>query len=78
MQVKQGADAFTFRDLDYLNLYGLDAENAPRYNEAGIFIIRSHAFSAAYPWRLAFLGNRIDRATGHRSFAVFESKYSAS
>ncbi|HRF21322.1 MAG TPA: 4Fe-4S binding protein [Comamonas denitrificans] len=75
VQVKQGADAFTFRDLDYLNLYGLDAENAPRYNEAGIFIIRSHAFSAAYPWRLAFLGNRIDRATGHRSFAVFESKY---
>ncbi len=75
VQVKQGADAFTFRDLDVLNLYGLEAEGSPRYTESGIFIIRSESFSAAYPWKLAFLGNRIDRATGHRSFAVFESKY---
>lgn len=75
VQVKQGADAFTFRDLDYLNLYGLEAAGAPRYSESAIFLIRSEAFSAAYPWKLAFLGNRVDRATGHRSFAVFESKY---
>lgn len=75
VQVKQGADSFTFRDLDAVNLYGIDAEGAPRYTEAAIFIIRSHAFSAAYPWKLAFLGNRVDRATGHRSFAVFEAKY---
>ncbi|MCW5576032.1 MAG: regulatory protein NosR [Burkholderiales bacterium] len=73
VQVKQGADAFTFRDLDALNLYGLEAEDAPRYDESAIFIIRGAAFSAAYPWKLAFLGNRVDRATGHRSFAVFES-----
>ena len=75
VQVKQGADSFTFRDLDSLNLYGLEAAGAPRYTESSIFIIRSHAFSAAYPWKFAFLGNRVDRATGHRSFAVFESKY---
>lgn len=75
VQVKQGADAFTFRDLDALNLYGLEAAGAPRYNESAIFIIRSKSFSAAYPWKLAFLGNRVDRATGHRSFAVFESKF---
>ncbi len=75
VQVKQGADSFTFRDLDALNLYGLEAEGAPRYTESSIFIIRSPSFSAAYPWKLAFLGNRVDRATGHRSFAVFESKY---
>ena len=75
IQVKQGADSFTFRDLDSFNLYGLEAEGAPRYTEAAIFVIRSPAFSAAYPWKLAFLGNRVDRATGHRSFAVFESKY---
>jgi len=73
VQVKQGADSFTFRDLDAQNLYGLEAAGAPRYTEAAIFIIRSHAFSAAYPWKLAFLGNRVDRATGHRSFAVFEA-----
>ena len=75
VQVKQGADAFTFRDLDYYNLYGLEAAGAPSFNESAIFVIRSTAFSAAYPWKLAFLGNRVDRATGHRSFAVFESKY---
>lgn len=75
VQVKQGPDAFTFRDLDAFNLYGLEAEGAPRYTESSIFVIRSPAFSAAYPWKLAFLGNRVDRATGHRSFAVFESKY---
>ncbi len=74
VQVKQGADAFTFRDLDAVNLYGLEAAGAPRYDESSIFIIRRAGFSAAYPWRLAFLGNRVDRATGHRSFAVFESE----
>jgi len=75
IQVKQGADAFTFRDLDAYNLYGLEAEGAPRYTESSIFVVRSESFSAAYPWKLSFLGNRIDRATGQRSFAVFESAY---
>lgn len=75
VQVKQGADAFTFRDLDAINLYGLEAAGAPAYTESAIFVIRSPSFSPAYPWKLAFLGNRVDRATGHRSFAVFESKY---
>ena len=75
VQVKQGADSFTFRDLDSYNLDGLEAAGAPRYTESAIFVIRSQSFSAAYPWKLAFLGNRVDRATGHRSFAVFESKY---
>ncbi|MBP6899988.1 MAG: regulatory protein NosR [Burkholderiaceae bacterium] len=75
VQVKQGADSFTFRDLDYLNLYGLEADGAPAFSESAIFVIRSASFSAAWPWKLAFLGNRVDRATGQRSFAVFESKY---
>jgi NosR/NirI family nitrous oxide reductase transcriptional regulator len=75
IQVKQGADAFTFRDLDYLNLYGISAQGAPSFNESGIFIIRDKAFSAAYPWKLSFLGNRVDRATGARSFTSFDSKY---
>lgn len=75
VQVKQGADSFTFRDLDYLNLYGLEAAGAPSPTESGIFTIRKGSFSAAYPWKLSFLGNRVDRATGHRSFANFEAKY---
>ncbi len=34
VQVRQGAGSFTFRDLDALNLYGLDAAGAPSYNES--------------------------------------------
>ncbi len=75
IQVRQGRDTFTFRDLDYLNLYGLQAAGAPRYNESAIFIIRSPAFSAALPWKLSLLGNRIDRATGARTFTSFDSEY---
>ncbi|MCL4184531.1 MAG: 4Fe-4S binding protein [Burkholderiaceae bacterium] len=75
VQVRQDDDAFTFRDLDYLNLYGLAAAGAPAYTESAIFIIRSKAFSAAYPWRLSFLGSRVDRATGARSFANFDARY---
>lgn len=73
VQVKQGADSFTFRDLDYLNLYGIAAAGAPAYTESAIFVIRSSAFSAAYPWKLSLLGNRIDRASGARSFTSFDT-----
>ena len=75
VQVRQGADAFTFRDLDAMNLYGIEAAGAPSFNESAIFIIRSPSFSAAYPWKLSFLGNRVDRATGARSFTSFDSPY---
>ncbi len=75
VQVKQGADSFTFRDLDYLNLYGVKAAVAPTFNESAIFIIRSKAFSDAYPWKLSLLGNRVDRATGAKSFTSFDTPY---
>ncbi|MFP4592314.1 NosR/NirI family protein [uncultured Ralstonia sp.] len=75
IQIKQGADSFTFRDSDYLNLYGLAAEGAPTFTESAIFVVRSPAFSAAYPWKLSFLGNRVDRATGTRSFVTFDAPY---
>ncbi len=75
VQVRQGADSFTFRDLDYLNLYGVQAAGSPSFNESAIFIIRSPAFSDAYPWKLSLLGNRVDRATGARSFTSFDTPY---
>jgi len=75
VQVRQGMDTFTFRDLDYLNLYGLAAAGAPRYTESAIFVVRSTAFSAAFPWKLTLLGNRVDRATGARTFASFDTEY---
>ena len=75
VQVRQGADSFTFRDTDYLNLYGLEAAGAPGFTESAIFVIRSRTFSAAYPWKLSFLGNRVDPATGKRSFTSFSADY---
>ncbi|HJV68414.1 4Fe-4S binding protein [Ideonella sp.] len=74
ISVRQGSDTFRFRDTDALNLYGLAAAGAPAFNESAIFIIRSPSFSAAYPWKLNFLGNRVDRATGARSFANFDAE----
>jgi hypothetical protein len=64
VQIRQGQDAFTFRDLDSLNLYGVHAPGAPAFTESAIFILRSPAFSAAFPWKFTFLGNRVDRETG--------------
>ncbi len=75
VQVRQGMDAFTFRDLDTINLYGLAAAGAPRFSESAIFVVRSPAFSAAFPWKLSLLGNRVDASSGKRSFASFEAEY---
>ncbi len=75
VQVRQGMDVFTFRDLDSLPLYDIRAEGAPAFNESIIFIVRSEAFSAAYPWKFVFLGNRVDRNTGLRTFANFDTEF---
>jgi NosR/NirI family nitrous oxide reductase transcriptional regulator len=75
IQVSQEMDSFTFRDTDYINLYGIEAAGAPAYNESGIFIIRSASFSAAYPWSLVFLGNKVNKQTGVKTFANFDREY---
>lgn len=79
VQIRQGSDTFTFRDLDYYNLYSLAAPGAPAYSESAIFIVRPEhqgaSFSGAYPWKFVFLGNRVDRATGQRSFANFDTEF---
>ncbi|MDD3354711.1 NosR/NirI family protein, partial [Zoogloea sp.] len=75
VQVRQGGDSFTFRDLDYLNLWGVSATGAPAFDESAIFIIRSKSFSAAFPWKLVFLGNKIDKETAAKTFANFDREY---
>ncbi len=72
VQISQDMDSFTFRDTDYRNLYGIKASGAPTFNESAIFIIRSSSFSVAYPWSLVFLGNKVDKQTGTRTFANFD------
>jgi NosR/NirI family transcriptional regulator, nitrous oxide reductase regulator len=75
IQVAQDMDTFTFRDTDYRNLYNIAAAGAPEFRESGIFIIRNSSFSAAYPWSLVFLGNRVDKQTGAKTFANFDREY---
>jgi NosR/NirI family nitrous oxide reductase transcriptional regulator len=75
IQVAQDMDTFTFRDTDYRNLYDIAAQGAPEFKETGIFIIRSPSFSAAYPWSLVFLGNKMDKQTGAKTFANFDREY---
>ncbi len=75
VQVAQDRDTYTFRDLDYLNLYGVEAAGVPSYRESAIFIIRSGSFSGAYPWSLVFLANKMDRQTGARTFVNFDREY---
>ena len=75
IQVSQDMDSFTFRDTDYRNLYNIQAVGAPAFNESAIFIIRNPSFSAAYPWSLVFLGNKMDKQTGTKTFANFDREY---
>ncbi len=74
-QVKQDYESFTFRDTDYRNLYSIAAQGAPVFRESGLFILRNAGFSAAYPWRLVFLANRMDKATGAKTFVNFDREY---
>jgi len=75
VQVAQEIDTFTFRDTDYFNLYSIAAAGAPAFRESAIFVIRSANFSAAYPWSLVFLANKLDKETGARTFANFDREY---
>ena len=75
IQVAQDMDSFTFRDTDYRNLYGIEAAGVPEFRESGIFIVRSASFSAAYPWSLVFLGNKMDKQTRAKTFANFDREY---
>ena len=75
IQVTQDMDNFTFRDTDYRNLYSIEAAGAPVFRESGIFIIRNASFSAAYPWSLVLLGNKVDKQTGAKTFANFDREY---
>ncbi|MDE2439617.1 MAG: 4Fe-4S binding protein [Betaproteobacteria bacterium] len=75
IQVAQDLDSHTFRDTDYRNLYGIAATGAPTYKESGIFILRGGNFSAAYPWNLVFMANKVDKESGAKTFANFEQEY---
>ncbi len=75
IQVSQDDRTYTFKDSDYLNLYGLQAEGAPAYRESAIFILRDSHFSDAYPWHMVFLAHKRDAVSGQKSFVSFDQLY---
>lgn len=75
IQVRQDPQTFTFRDTDYLNLYGIAAAGAPAYAESAVFIVRSADFNPAWPWQLAFLANKVDARSGAKAFVHFDQAY---
>lgn len=75
VQVAQEMETYTFRDLDYLNLYSVEAAGAPEYRESGVFIIRNENFNPAYPWNLVFVANKLDKQTNAKTFVSFDREY---
>ncbi len=75
VHLRQDFDTITFRDTDYRNLYAIEATGAPALRESGIFLVHGSGFSAAYPWKLVFLANRVGKASGAKTFVNFEREY---
>ncbi|MCY0914240.1 4Fe-4S binding protein [Massilia antarctica] len=75
IQVRQDPQSFTFRDTDYLNLYGVQAPGAPAFTESAVFIVRSANFNPAWPWQLTFLANKADPQSGAKTFVHFNAPY---
>ena len=75
IQVRQDPQSFTFRDTDYQNLYGVQAEGAPAFTESAVFIVRSDQFNPAWPWQLSFLANKAEGQSGAKTFVHFDQQY---
>lgn len=75
IQVRQDPQSFTFRDTDYLNLYGIKAAGAPAYTESAVFIVRSEHFNPAWPWQLTFLANKAEGQNAAKTFVHFDARY---
>jgi NosR/NirI family nitrous oxide reductase transcriptional regulator len=74
--VEQGLHKFEFRDLDYENLYDIDAEGAPHFKERGIFVLRDSAYDRTLPWEMVILGSRLTGETAvSKVFETFRGEY---
>ncbi len=74
--LEQGLNSYSFKDLDYENLYGIEAEAAPRFKESGIFFLRDTRFDSTRPWQFVFLTHRLTGETAtSKSFQSFSQAY---
>jgi NosR/NirI family nitrous oxide reductase transcriptional regulator len=72
----QGLRRFTFKDLDYENLYDVKAEGAPRFRESGLFFLRDPSFRSTEPWTFNFLASRLTGETARsKEFRTFSAEY---
>jgi NosR/NirI family nitrous oxide reductase transcriptional regulator len=74
--VEQGLHSFDFKDLDYENLYGIEAEGAPHFKERGIFVLRDAAYDRTSPWEMVVLSSRLTGETAvSKVFKSFRGEY---
>lgn len=75
IQIHQGDNVFSFRDLDQYRVNDIYAEGAPRFEEMSIFIIREHhKFDPGSEWEIELL---VRRQTGPLDsiFSSFKTHY---
>ncbi len=59
IQVHQGSNAISFRDLDHNRVTDLNIEGAPQFHEMSVFRIQAHhEFDPGAPWQLELLVRR--------------------
>jgi NosR/NirI family nitrous oxide reductase transcriptional regulator len=74
--LRQGLNKFTFKDLDYENLYGIEAAGAPRFKESGIFFLRDTRLDPTKPWEFFYLASRLTGETAtSKTFKTFSGSY---
>ena len=75
IRVEQGLTTITFRDLDYTNLSGVEAEGAPEFKEGALFVARG-GLDPGLSFDLVFLGSRFDAKGGYsRDFHNFPATH---
>jgi NosR/NirI family nitrous oxide reductase transcriptional regulator len=75
IQIHQGDNVFSFRDLDQYRVNDIYAEGAPHFSEMSIFIIRDHhLFDPGSEWEIELL---VRRQTGPLDsiFSSFKTQY---
>lgn len=75
IQIHQGDNVFSFRDLDQYRINDLYSEGAPRFKEMSIFVIRNHhKFDPGSEWEIELL---VRRQTGPLDslFSSFKTHY---
>ncbi len=75
IQIHQGDNEFSFRDVEHYRINDIYAEGAPRFREMSIFIVAEHhQFDPGSPWQLELL---VRRQTGpiDSVFSSFKADY---